>query len=535
VTLGSLFDGIGGWQLAAIHNGVKPIWSSEIEAFPCAVTKKHFPDTLQLGDITKLNGAELPPVDIICAGSPCQDLSVAGKQEGLKGARSGLFMDAIRIVREMRAATGGKSPRYFVWENVPGAFSSNSSADFRAVLEEIAEAEIPMPDNNKWADAGVVEWDGGSLAWRVLDAQYWGVPQRRRRIFLVADFGGQCAGEILFEREGSNRNIETGREAREGLAARAESGVGSASVVRMRAGCAGGGKGALVSRERSLTLAANTNDQVLFVPDKARSLTARNDGSPCVDRGPDIIAAGVVSKGNGEAWLTPEQHTSLTSGGGQAGQGYPCVMTAAGFKVGNSEAAHSIGYAVETSPTLSAMDSGNKPAVAVYDMTHADEVMRPVDGDKVQTLNARMGTGGNQVPVISYAIQGNTIDRQLQNGANGKGVLEEKSYTLNTIDRHAVAHLGSGKETVGCLMANCGTKQWLGNQEAFSGDFHVVTTKTVRRLTPTECERLQGLPDGYTLIDDKTCSDTARYKALGNGMAQPCADYVIRRIREATT
>ena len=161
MTLGSLFDGIGGWQLAAIHNGVTPIWSSEIEPFPCAVTKKHFPDTIQLGDITKLHGAELPPVDIICAGSPCQDLSVAGKQEGLKGARSGLFMDAIKLVRDMRRASGGKSPRYFVWENVPGAFSSNKGMDFRAVLEEITEAEIPM----LMAGSGQTpEWSNGMAA-----------------------------------------------------------------------------------------------------------------------------------------------------------------------------------------------------------------------------------------------------------------------------------------------------------------------------------------------------------------------------------
>ena len=242
MTLGSLFDGIGGWLLAAKHAGIEPLWSSEIEPFPLAVTKHHFPDVVQLGDITKLDGAKLWPVDIICAGSPCQDLSVAGKQEGLQGERSGLFRDAIRLVRDMRRASGGQAPRFFVWENVPGAFSSNKGLDFRAVLEEITEAEIPMPENNKWADAGLVEWDGGSLAWRVLDAQYWGVPQRRRRIFLVADFGGHSAGEILFESKGLPRDIAESGEARERFAPRIESSTGGASVVRMRAGCAGGGQ-----------------------------------------------------------------------------------------------------------------------------------------------------------------------------------------------------------------------------------------------------------------------------------------------------
>ena len=201
LTLGSLFDGIGGWQLAAVRAGIVPIWSSEIEAFPIEVTKRHFPRTLQFGDVTKLNGARIPPVDIICAGSPCQDLSVAGKRAGLAGERSGLFVQAINIVRQMRRATGGQKPRFFVWENVPGAFSSNQRQDFRAVLEEIGQAEIPMPRSGRWADAGMVRTEAADICWRVLDAQYWGVPQRRKRIFLVADFATseRCAAKVLFE------------------------------------------------------------------------------------------------------------------------------------------------------------------------------------------------------------------------------------------------------------------------------------------------------------------------------------------------
>ena len=201
LTLGSLFDGIGGWQLAAVRAGIVPIWSSEIEAFPIEVTKRHFPRTLQFGDVTKLDGARIPPVDIICAGSPCQDLSVAGKRAGLAGERSGLFVQAINIVRQMRRATGGQKPRFFVWENVPGAFSSNHRQDFRAVLEEIGQAEIPMPRSGRWADAGMVRTEAADIAWRVLDAQYWGVPQRRKRIFLVADFATseRCAAKVLFE------------------------------------------------------------------------------------------------------------------------------------------------------------------------------------------------------------------------------------------------------------------------------------------------------------------------------------------------
>ena len=182
LTLGSLFDGIGGWQLAAVRNGIKPIWSSEIEPYPMAVTKYHFPDTIQLGDITKLRGEELPPVDIICAGSPCQDLSVASRQKGLQGERSGLFYQSIRLFYAMRRATGGRYPRYFIWENVPGAFSSNHGQDFLCVLEEIGQTRLPMPEPYKWAKAGLVELPECQIAWCVLDAQYWGVPQCRAHL-----------------------------------------------------------------------------------------------------------------------------------------------------------------------------------------------------------------------------------------------------------------------------------------------------------------------------------------------------------------
>ena len=200
LTVGSLFDGIGGFPLAAVHNGVTPLWASEIEPFPIAVTKIRFPDMRHVGDITKLDGGKLPPVDVICGGSPCQDLSVAGKRQGLAGERSGLFMEQVRIVKEMRDADERRNvpahlvrPRYMVWENVPGAFSSADGEDFRAVLEEIVRVKdgschVPRPDSGRWESAGgIVLGDEFSLAWRVIDAQYWGVAQRRRRIFLVAD------------------------------------------------------------------------------------------------------------------------------------------------------------------------------------------------------------------------------------------------------------------------------------------------------------------------------------------------------------
>ena len=195
LTLGSLFDGIAGFPLAAGRHGIKTVWTSEIEPNCIDIAGRHFPDAVNLGDITGIKGGEIPVVDIISFGSPCQDLSVAGKQTGLDGSRSGLFMEAVRIIREMREKTDGEYPKYIIWENVAGAFSSNKGEDFRRVLEEITEARIPMPTSGKWASAGMVgvEGAGGDLrtvAWRQLDAQFWGVPQRRKRIYLVTDFAG---------------------------------------------------------------------------------------------------------------------------------------------------------------------------------------------------------------------------------------------------------------------------------------------------------------------------------------------------------
>jgi len=229
LTLGSLFDGVAGFPLVASHYGITTKWASEIEPFPIRVSQKHFPDMKHLGDVTLINGAEIEPVDIISFGSPCQDMSVAGKRAGLEGARSGLFAEAVRIIREMRQSTDGVYPRFAIWENVPGAFSSNKGQDFRAVLEEITEAKIPVPRSGRWAESGLVRGNGRAVAWRVLDAQYWGVPQRRKRIFLVADFTGECAGEVFPEREGLLGNSAESGEAREEVAAGARNGAKAAS------------------------------------------------------------------------------------------------------------------------------------------------------------------------------------------------------------------------------------------------------------------------------------------------------------------
>lgn len=342
-----------------------------------------------LGDITKINGAEIEIVDVITGGSPCQDLSIAGKRTGLAGARSGLFMEQVRIVKEMRehdrksGRTGDMvRPRFMVWENVPGAFSSNKGRDFAAVLEEIIRIAEPEAPDIEVPEKGWPTWGGyhdevggrWSVAWRVHDAQYWGVPQRRRRISVVADFGGDTAGEILFERKSVSRHPAESGAAQERLAGNAENGASYA--VRIRGGCDGGWKGALVQEDKSGTLGTG-NDQTIFCLqgngiDRADTAGCNGKGwredtsytLNTIDR--PAVCAGVRC-------LTPWEAQSArvydqdgvwhslnaNENGGMARDSVMC----AGFKLGNSEQARSIGYAEEQSPTLNAECGGNKPAV----------------------------------------------------------------------------------------------------------------------------------------------------------------------------
>ncbi len=218
ITLGNLFDGIGGFPFCAKIMGARPVWAAEINPFCAAVTHHRFPDMLHFGDVSKINGADLPPVDIITFGSPCQDLSIAGRRAGLDGERSGLFRDAVRIVYEMREATNGKYPAYIVWENVTGAFCSHNGRDFQEVLREITKAGISMPKSGRWADAGMVRGGEVCAAWRVLDAQFWGVPQRRKRIYLIGSFRSDSAGEILFKPDSVRRYSAQGRKKRKAFA-----------------------------------------------------------------------------------------------------------------------------------------------------------------------------------------------------------------------------------------------------------------------------------------------------------------------------
>ena len=344
--LGSLFDGIGGWQLSAIRAGIEPVWSSEIETFPLEVTKRRFPNTKQLGDVTKINGADIEPVDIITSGSPCQDLSVAnGERKGLDGERSGLFFDAIRIVRQMRMSTGGVHCRFYIFENVPGTLSSNQGMDFRTILESITECKIPVPRSGRWANAGLVRSRRCDVGWRILDAQYFRstegdflLPQRRRRLWIVADFGEKhrCAEKILFECQGLPGDIEQGERKRKRTPSNIEKSIrtasnvqyGGASVVKIRSGKDDGnaGKGALIGIEQSFTLGCN-NDQTLF--QEVSTVGGQSERKiQCLN--PQFAQGEKIYSQDGI-------YPTLRSGSDAGGRGYPNAYVAQAYAIGNGQ------------------------------------------------------------------------------------------------------------------------------------------------------------------------------------------------------
>lgn len=388
--LGSLFDGSGACPLAARMCGVEPVWASEIEHYPIRVTQKNFPGMRHLGDIKQIDGAKIEPVDVITFGSPCQDLSTAGKQTGLiDGERSSLFFEAIRIIREMREATDGKYPRYAVWENVPGAFGSNRGRDFLAVLRAFAGVagdgdDVPAPegkgDRLGWSKSGCIMGDGYSIAWRQLDAQYWGVPQRRRRIYLVADFAGQRAGKILFEREGLRGDFATGAAARERAAAETAGGAGGNSEVYD------------ITGKTSNSMKSPRPDNCFRRCDVSRTLDTWA-GQPECNQGGMVICA---STAQANAEIMEDKAPTL-----MAGHEHPYI---ASFCGGASPSAGNIGYSETVAPTLHAGAGGLLRGATVcientvYDMTHASDVIREYAGAS-QTLAARMGTGGNKIPL----------------------------------------------------------------------------------------------------------------------------------------
>ena len=623
LTLGSLFDGSGGFPLGGLISGITPLWASEIEPFPIQVTTKRLPFMKHYGDISQMDGGKIEPVDIITFGSPCTDMSVAGRRAGLEGKQSVLFYQAIRIIKEMRCATNGKYPRYIVWENVPGAFSSNSGEDFKAVLEAVIgvaepETQVPMPEKNRWPYADCYMGDGWSVAYRVLDAQFWGVPQRRKRIYLVADFAGGRAFDILFKSEG----------------------VSGYSAESFR------------SWQRTAGSAADRTGTA--------SLCLNDQGGQRMDVTDDITAT-----------LRAEAHHP------------PCVLESAGFCTEHSAKSRSIGYEEETSPTLRA---GVVPAAVALENHPTDSRVKIAEDGKIQTLTSRMGTGGGNVPLVmkirsgcegggkgpliqtdksatlscnndqtlfepkaygicskesnamksdnphsgiyeaetsrtidgnggnpgcnqggiavveSYAIQGSMIGRNDKNGPQGDGINEDVSFTLNTVDRHAVYAMTTGSFTqvaedkaptvlardykdptavcygIGRDTFNQGKnakfaptfEEELQPTLVAKGPGAIQSGYTVRRLTPTECARLQGFPDWWCddlgiaeptmedirywydvfethrkIVNSSTKpkslkqlakwlrdphSDAAEYKMWGNGVALPCVVFVLSGI-----
>lgn len=560
MTLGSLFDGIGGFPLAAVHCGGVPVWASEIEPFPMRVTKLRFPDMIHVGDITKLDGAKLPPVDVICGGSPCQDLSVAGLRKGLAGERSGLFMDQVRIVKEMRAEDERRGvsddfirPRYLVWENVPGAFSSANGEDFRAVIEEIVHIKdstchVPRPDTGRWESAGAaILGDQFSLAWRVLDAQYWGVAQRRRRIFLVADFGGLTAPKILFEQERLLGDPAEGQGQGKGVTTTA----GNSSAD------SGGSRVAeekqvdifafhINQREETINLngisgalMATTNMQMqTFVAEGMRKFESAEKKEECLclnDQGGERMDVSV--------------DITATLRAGMSGHP-PLVMGIQQGSAGTEEIP-------DPALTEEAETGGNNQQILFEN--HGIDARYTGPHEVAPTMSARYGTGGNNVPLVSdmpesYCIAGNIIDREVQNGGNGLGCQPDISYTLTSADRHAVFSRQRSDEflqnrvtatqsarqhkdatdlvcepyqnTVGTIGYT--DHKGINNQYVSEDKCIVENRRLIRRLTPLECERLQGFPDHWT--DIPGASDSARYKALGNSVAIPCVDFVLRGI-----
>lgn len=672
LTLGSLFDGSGGFPLGGLLAGITPVWASEIEPFPIRVTTKRLPFMKHYGNISAMDGGRIEPVDIITFGSPCQDMSVAGRRDGLDGKRSSLFYEAVRIIKEMRCATDGKYPRWICWENVPGAFSSNKGEDFKAVLEAVIgivepNAQVPMPEKAQWPYADLYMGDGWSVAYRTLDAQYWGVPQRRRRIYLVADLAGGSAGKILFESEGLsgysaesfrswqrvaggftpcvgaagfdgyngsltddtsatlgvNCGMSTGRngivlndqggnrmdvteEVTSTLRAEAHhppcvmesagfctehsaksrtigyeeecsptlrAGVVPAAValenhptdsrvklsedgnvqtltsrmgtggnnvplvMKIRSGCEGGGKGALIQENKSATLSCN-NDQTLF--------------EPCGWDGGQISPTLTKQNAGGNQRMPDKDN-------------FTCVLQSFGICSKDSNAMksdnpHSGIYEAETARTLDG--NGGNPscnqggiAVVAFTQNQRDEV-RDL-GDRSAVVCANAGTKQQ-----TFVLQGSMIGRDNKNGPQGSGVNEDVCFTLDTADRHAVYAMTTGsftqveKNQSPAIMARDYKEP---NVVCPAGGY------TVRRLTPTECARLQGFPDNWcaNLGTEKTTdeelyfwhkvfktysevtgckmksdkqvakwlkdpySDSAEYKMWGNGVALPCVWFVL--------
>lgn len=562
---------------------------------PAVRAKRNEVNMIHLGDITKIHGDEIEPVDCITFGSPCQDLSIAGRRAGLAGERSGLFMEAVRIIKEMRSSTNGLCPTFAIWENVPGAFSSNNGEDFRAVLEELARigqpnAVIPGPPRGgRWSKAGAIAGNGWSLAWRQLDSQYFGVAQRRKRIALILDLGGQRAGEILFERTSLSRHpdpcipawkevtgltanrpagndrvvgagcccksgrdagcgrTETDRAGKSEAAERTSSDKcceAAAYTLKIRSGCAGGGKGALVQTEKTGTL-STLQDQTLFqliqeptycisgnMVDRATKQNGMGVGEN-ISFTMDTVNRHAVAYGIQEE--RPEQPVILESNQVHAtvSQTGICPTLPASMGLGG-------GYV----PMITDHPA-DKPVVFE---NHAQDARYKEAPTCSPTVVARWGTGGGNTPLV--AVPGQVTSYGIGNGQAHAYASKEKSGTLDTMhDAQAVAI-----EYSGCLnpwdtqarrvYGEDGAFPALPSRETAGGNQQAVlagqrTRWIVRRLTPTECERLQGYPDGWTDIGEWTDTkgkkhkpaDSPRYKALGNSIALPQWFWIAQKMK----
>ena len=590
LTLGSLFDGSGGFPLGGLLAGIEPVWASEIEPFPIRVTTKRLPFMKHYGDISQMDGGKIEPVDIITFGSPCQDMSVAGKRAGLDGSRSNLFHEAIRIIKEMRQKTNGKYPRYIVWENVPGAFSSNKGEDFKAVLEAVIgivqpDTQVPTPEKNRWPYADCYMGDGWSVAYRVLDAQFWGVPQRRKRIYLVADFAGGRAFDILFKSEGLSGYSAEGFRSWQRTTRSSANRTGTASLCLNGQG----GQRMDVTDDVTATLRAEAHHPPCVLESagfctehsaKSRSIGYEEETSP-------TLRAGVVP-----AAVALENHpTDSRVKIAEDGKG-PLIQTdkSATLSCNNDQTLFEPKAYGICSKESNAMKSDN-PHSGIYEA----ETSRTIDGNGG---NPGCNQGGIAV-VESYAIQGSMIGRDNKNDPQGDGINEEVSFTLNTVDRHAVYAMTTGnfmqveegtsptimardyKDPVVCY--GIGRDVFNQGQNAkFAPTFEkelqptlvakgpgaIQSGYTVRRLTPIECARLQGFPDnwcadlgtekptdeelyfwhkvfktysevtGCKMKSDKQVakwlknphSDSAEYKMWGNGVALPCVYFVLSGI-----
>lgn len=480
ITMGSLFSGFGGFEIAAQRYDVKVLWQSEIEPWAIELLKKRFPDALQLGDINNINGYDIPPVDIITFGSPCQDMSVAGVRKGMKyicskcgeefdiqtdaavcpecGAeiektRSGLFIEAMRIIREMREATNGEYPRYIIWENVPGAFTSNRGNDFRAVLEEITESKIPIPKSGRWANAGMVRGGECDVSWRVLDAQYWGVPQRRKRIYLVGDYRTERSGEILFKPESVSRYPKQSGEARQRIAAGIKTSVGE----------------------------TDTEDVLSFIPsngEKAYGIGLSKDLTPMLRaESPTAVCIPFYVI---QDKIIGRKDKNTCKGDGISGD---VCYTLTGFDV------HGICIPIYSMNRYVTNQGKNEK----FSFSIRDDGL-------MQTLTA-CGPNSVCVPVYIGTFQGQaSSDAEISHS-------EDISPTLQCTKSCDLIYLNPE------------------NMEYI-----------VRRLTPSECAKLQGFPaDWHVGVENqkvKTLPDTAAYKGYGNAVATVCAEYPISNIVE---